>query len=213
MISSSNQRPANRGFRSVLRCAISHYRQSPLAVCTRTLAPGCARRVAAARQTAAGSSGEGWPCDVGVGARAARVRDSRHTTGDGSLSGTKARAITSPLHPALHPATNSAVFPGPTHAVSRVPPPHDGHGAPRQVRPTRRQPGRPCSAASKSGQVITPHPRRSRCRCFRRASFTSGNPRATASRITAETDTPAASASASSAAAVAGCTVTRNCFE
>ena len=26
---SSNQRPANRGFRSVLRCAISHYRQSP----------------------------------------------------------------------------------------------------------------------------------------------------------------------------------------
>ena len=91
---------------------------------------GCARRAADARQTAAGSSGEGWPCDVGVGARAARVRGSRHTTGDGSLSGTKARAITSPLHPALHPATNSAVFPGPTHAVSRVPPPHDGHGAP-----------------------------------------------------------------------------------
>ncbi len=28
-MSSSNQRPANRGFRSVLRCAISHYRQSP----------------------------------------------------------------------------------------------------------------------------------------------------------------------------------------
>ena len=27
MVSSSNQRPANRGFRSVLRCAISHYRQ------------------------------------------------------------------------------------------------------------------------------------------------------------------------------------------
>ena len=27
-MSSSNQRPANRGFRSVLRCAISHYRQS-----------------------------------------------------------------------------------------------------------------------------------------------------------------------------------------
>ena len=79
---------------------------------------------------------------MGVGARAARVRGSRHTTGDGSLSGTKARAITSPLHPALHPATNSAVFPGPTHAVSRVPPPHDGHGAPRQVCPTRRQPGR-----------------------------------------------------------------------
>ena len=51
---------------------------------------------------------------------------------------------------------------------------------------------------------------RSRCRCLRRASFTSGNPRATASRITAETDTPAASASASSAAAVAGSTVTRN---
>ena len=36
MMSSSNQRPANRGFRSVLRCAISHYRQFPLAVCTRT---------------------------------------------------------------------------------------------------------------------------------------------------------------------------------
>ena len=35
-MSSSNQRPANRGFRSVLRCAISHYRQSPLAVYTRT---------------------------------------------------------------------------------------------------------------------------------------------------------------------------------
>ena len=28
----------------------------------------------------------GWPCDVGVGARAARVRGSRHTTGDGSLA-------------------------------------------------------------------------------------------------------------------------------
>ena len=27
-MSSSNQRPANRGFRSVFRCAISHYRQS-----------------------------------------------------------------------------------------------------------------------------------------------------------------------------------------
>ena len=36
-MSSSNQRPANRGFRSVLRCAISHYRQFPLAVCTRTI--------------------------------------------------------------------------------------------------------------------------------------------------------------------------------
>ena len=35
-MSSSNQRPANRGFRPVLRCAISHYRQSPLTVCTRT---------------------------------------------------------------------------------------------------------------------------------------------------------------------------------
>ena len=35
-MSSSNQRPANRGFRAVLRCAISHYRQAPLAVCTRT---------------------------------------------------------------------------------------------------------------------------------------------------------------------------------
>ena len=40
-MSSSNQRPANRGFRSVLRCAISHYRQSPLAVCTRTLKRMC----------------------------------------------------------------------------------------------------------------------------------------------------------------------------
>ena len=28
-MSSSNQRPANRGFRSVLRCAITHYRQAP----------------------------------------------------------------------------------------------------------------------------------------------------------------------------------------
>ena len=35
-MSSSNQRPAKRGFRSVLRCAIIHYRQSLLAVCTRT---------------------------------------------------------------------------------------------------------------------------------------------------------------------------------
>ena len=54
---------------------------------------------------------------------------------------------------------------------------------------------------------------RLRLRRFLRASLTSGNPRATASRITAETDRPAASASASSAAAVAGCTVTRSCFE
>ena len=28
-MSSSNQRPAKRGFRSVFRCAISHYRQFP----------------------------------------------------------------------------------------------------------------------------------------------------------------------------------------
>ena len=28
-MSSSNQRPANRGFRSVFRCAISYYRQVP----------------------------------------------------------------------------------------------------------------------------------------------------------------------------------------
>ena len=28
-MSSSNQRPANKGFRSVLRCVISHYRQAP----------------------------------------------------------------------------------------------------------------------------------------------------------------------------------------
>ena len=28
-MSSSNQRPANRGFRSVLRCALSHFRQFP----------------------------------------------------------------------------------------------------------------------------------------------------------------------------------------
>ena len=28
-MSSSNQRPANGGFRSVFRCAISHYRQVP----------------------------------------------------------------------------------------------------------------------------------------------------------------------------------------
>ena len=28
-MSSSNQRPANRGFRSVLQCALSHYRQFP----------------------------------------------------------------------------------------------------------------------------------------------------------------------------------------
>ena len=29
MMSSSNQRPANRGFRSVFRCALSHYRPVP----------------------------------------------------------------------------------------------------------------------------------------------------------------------------------------
>ena len=40
-MSSSNQRPANRGFRSVLRCAITYYRQSPLAVCTRTIKCRC----------------------------------------------------------------------------------------------------------------------------------------------------------------------------
>ena len=78
---------------------------------------------------------------MAAGARAARVRGSRHTTGDGSLSGTKARAISIPLHPALHPATNAAVVPGPTHAVSRVPPPHDGHGAPRQCAPVALPPG------------------------------------------------------------------------
>ena len=82
---------------------------------------------------------------MGVGARAARVRGSRHTTGDGSLSGTKARAITSPLHPALHPATNSAVFPGPTHAVSRVPPP--------QRRTRRAAPGAPDAPPARPAPV------------------------------------------------------------
>ena len=52
-------------------------------------------------------------------------------------------------------------------------------------------------------------------RRFLRASLINGSPRASASRITAETDVcvASASASASSAAAVAGSTVTRNCFE
>ena len=50
-------------------------------------------------------------------------------------------------------------------------------------------------------------------RRFLRASLINGSPRETASRITAETDVCVASASASSAAAVAGSTVTRNCFE
>ena len=50
-------------------------------------------------------------------------------------------------------------------------------------------------------------------RRFLRASLARGSPRASASRITAETDVCAASASAASAAAVAGSTVTRNCAE
>ena len=87
---------------------------------------------------------------MGVGALAARVRGSRHTTGDGSLSGTKARAIWIPLHP----ATNSARVPGPTHAVSRGAPPHDGHGAPRPLRPLRFHPAC-CAARFSSDQVIT----------------------------------------------------------
>ena len=58
-----------------------------------------------------------------------------------------------------------------------------------------------------------PLPLRGPLRRFLRASRIRGNPRETASRITAETDVCVASASASSAAAVAGSTVTRNCFE
>ena len=50
-------------------------------------------------------------------------------------------------------------------------------------------------------------------RRFLRAFLINGSPRETASRITAETDVCVASASTSSAAAVAGSTVTRNCFE
>ena len=90
-----------------------------------------------------------------------------------------------------------------------------GFNEPRRTATTRSRP--PCSAASRSGQCVTPRPRRRRSvgplRRFLRASRIRGNPRETASRITAETDVCVASASASSAAAVAGSTVTRNCFE
>ena len=75
-------------------------------------------------------------------------------TGDGSLSGPRP-ARSGSRCPALHPATNSARVPGPTHAVSRVPPPHDGHGAARQVRPLRFHPAC-CAARFSSDQVITP---------------------------------------------------------
>ena len=47
-MSSSNQRPAKRGFRSVLQCAMIHYLRFPAAVCTRTparqLSPEAARK-------------------------------------------------------------------------------------------------------------------------------------------------------------------------
>ena len=45
-MSSSNQRPANRGFRSVLRCTISHYRQIPSLSAPRT---SCSDRCSLAR--------------------------------------------------------------------------------------------------------------------------------------------------------------------
>ena len=89
---------------------------------------GSARRVC--RQRAQTRARRPPAVRVRVGAR---VRGSRLTTGDGSLSGTKARASSRPSQPPLQPATKSAVVPGPTHARS-LRPPHSGHG-PRQAFP------------------------------------------------------------------------------
>ena len=54
-----------------------------------------------------------------------------------------------------HPSATSPARPSDAKQQSR-PAPLTGHG-PWYSRPTRRQPGRPCSAASRSGQCVTPH--------------------------------------------------------
>ena len=59
-----------------------------------------------------------------------------------------------------HPTATPPARPSDAKQQSR-PAPDTGHG-PWYSRPTRRQPGRPCSAASRSGQCVTPHPSRPR---------------------------------------------------
>ena len=59
-----------------------------------------------------------------------------------------------------HPSATPPARPSDAQPQSR-PAPDTGHG-PWYARPTRRQPGRPCRAASRSGQCVTPHPSRPR---------------------------------------------------
>ena len=59
-----------------------------------------------------------------------------------------------------HPSATSPARHSDAKQQSR-PAPDTGHG-PWYSRPTRRQPGRPCRAASRSGQCVTPHPSRQR---------------------------------------------------
>ena len=59
-----------------------------------------------------------------------------------------------------HPTATPPARPSDAQQQSR-PAPDTGHG-PWSSRPTRRQPARPCRAASRSGQCVTPHPRRPR---------------------------------------------------
>ena len=59
-----------------------------------------------------------------------------------------------------HPSATPPARPSDAQQQSR-PAPDTGHG-PWYARPTRRQSGRLCSAASRSGQCVTPHPSRPR---------------------------------------------------
>ena len=59
-----------------------------------------------------------------------------------------------------HPSATPTARPSDAKQQSR-PAPDTGHG-PWYARQTRRQPGRPCRAASRSGQCVTPHPSRPR---------------------------------------------------
>ena len=59
-----------------------------------------------------------------------------------------------------HPSATPPARPSDAKQQSR-PAPDTGHG-PWSSRPTRRQPGRHCRAASRSGQSVTPHPSRPR---------------------------------------------------
>ena len=67
-----------------------------------------------------------------------------------------------------HPTATPPARPSDAKQQSR-PAPDTGHG-PWYSRPTRRQPGRPCSAASRSGQCVTPHQSR-RCSVGRSDAF------------------------------------------